>query len=84
MEIHIGCSGWFYSHWRGIFYPAREVGTALWFAYYANVFRTVELNAPFYRCMSAASRRALAKAGGMSWASRRFTVSTLPAVCSAS
>ncbi|HEX2860341.1 MAG TPA: DUF72 domain-containing protein [Lacunisphaera sp.] len=63
MEIHIGCSGWFYSHWRGIFYPAREVGTALWFAYYANVFRTVELNAPFYRCMSAASRRALAETG---------------------
>lgn len=49
MEIHIGCSGWFYSHWRGIFYPAGEVTTKNWFAYYANVFRTVELNAPFYR-----------------------------------
>ncbi|MEO6994548.1 MAG: DUF72 domain-containing protein [Lacunisphaera sp.] len=49
MEIHVGCSGWFYSHWRGIFYPAEEVTTKNWFAYYANVFRTVELNAPFYR-----------------------------------
>ena len=49
MEVHIGCSGWFYSHWRGIFYPAQEVTTKNWFAYYANVFRTVELNAPFYR-----------------------------------
>ena len=49
MEIHIGCSGWFYSHWRGIFYPSQEVTTKNWFAYYANVFRTVELNAPFYR-----------------------------------
>jgi len=49
MEIHIGCSGWFYSHWRGIFYPRQEVTTKNWFAYYANVFRTVELNAPFYR-----------------------------------
>jgi len=49
MNIHIGCSGWFYSHWRGIFYPAQEPTTRLWFAYYANVFRTVELNAPFYR-----------------------------------
>lgn len=48
MEVHVGCSGWFYSHWRGIFYPAHEIGTKLWFAYYANVFRTVELNAPFY------------------------------------
>ncbi len=49
MDIHVGCSGWFYSHWRGIFYPAGEVTTKNWFAYYANVFRTVELNAPFYR-----------------------------------
>jgi len=49
MEIHVGCSGWFYSHWRGIFYPRQEVTTKNWFAYYANVFGTVELNAPFYR-----------------------------------
>jgi uncharacterized protein YecE (DUF72 family) len=49
MKVHIGCSGWFHSHWRGIFYPAQEVTTKNWFAYYANVFRTVELNAPFYR-----------------------------------
>lgn len=48
MEIHVGCSGWFYSHWRGIFYPAQEVTTKNWFAYYSNIFRTVELNAPFY------------------------------------
>jgi len=45
----VGCSGWFYSHWRGIFYPRQEISTKNWFAYYANVFRTVELNAPFYR-----------------------------------
>lgn len=49
MEIHIGCSGWFYSHWRGVFYPRDEPTTKLWFGYYANVFKTVELNAPFYR-----------------------------------
>jgi len=49
MRIQVGCSGWFYSHWRGIFYPPHEVTTKNWFAYYANVFRTVELNAPFYR-----------------------------------
>jgi uncharacterized protein YecE (DUF72 family) len=49
MRIHVGCSGWFYSHWRGIFYPRQEVTTKNWFAYYANVFDTVELNAPFYR-----------------------------------
>lgn len=49
MDIHIGCSGWFYSHWRGIFYPPREPTTKAWFAYYSNVFETVELNASFYR-----------------------------------
>lgn len=49
MEIHVGCSGWFYSHWRGLFYPRDEPTTKLWFGYYANVFQTVELNAPFYR-----------------------------------
>lgn len=49
MRIQVGCSGWFYSHWRGVFYPPQEVTTKNWFAYYANVFQTVELNAPFYR-----------------------------------
>lgn len=49
MRLHVGCSGWFYSHWRGIFYPPQEPTTKNWFAYYANVFDTVELNAPFYR-----------------------------------
>lgn len=49
MQIHVGCSGWFYSHWRGLFYPIQEPTTKNWFGYYANVFGTVELNAPFYR-----------------------------------
>lgn len=49
MQIHVGCSGWFYSHWRGIFYPRQEPTTKNWFAYYAAAFDTVELNAPFYR-----------------------------------
>ena len=57
MRLHIGCSGWFYSHWRGIFYPRQEPTTKNWFGYYANVFDTVELNAPFYRWPSAATVR---------------------------
>ena len=48
MQIHIGCSGWFYWHWRGIFHP--DTGrTDNWFQHYASVFKTVELNAPFYK-----------------------------------
>jgi len=57
MRIHVGCSGWFYSHWRGIFYPRQEVTTKNWFAYYSNVFGTVELNAPFYRWPTARTVR---------------------------
>ena len=47
MEIHIGCSGWFYWGWRGKFYPL-SVPTDKWFTHYAKHFKTVELNAPFY------------------------------------
>ncbi len=44
---HVGCSGWFYWHWRGGFYPA-ALPTNDWFEHYAGRFKTVELNAPFY------------------------------------
>lgn len=46
-QYHIGCSGWFYWHWRGQFYP-ESCSTADWFSHYAEHFKTVELNAPFY------------------------------------
>jgi uncharacterized protein YecE (DUF72 family) len=46
-QFNVGCSGWFYWHWRDLFY---QPGTATnkWFQFYADRFRTVELNAPFY------------------------------------
>ncbi len=46
-KFNIGCSGWFYWHWRGDFYPV-DMPTKGWFDYYAGHFKTVELNAPFY------------------------------------
>jgi uncharacterized protein YecE (DUF72 family) len=46
-RINVGCSGWFYWHWRGSFYPA-EIPTNRWFEHYRRHFKTVELNAPFY------------------------------------
>ena len=46
-RINVGCSGWFYWHWRGAFYPA-EIPTNRWFEHYRRHFKTVELNAPFY------------------------------------
>lgn len=45
--INVGCSGWFYWHWRGAVYPD-DLPTKSWFHYYADAFPTVELNAPFY------------------------------------
>ncbi|PYR81199.1 MAG: DUF72 domain-containing protein [Acidobacteria bacterium] len=46
--MRIGCSGWQYKHWRGVFYPA-ELPTSRWFAHYALSFDTVEINNSFYR-----------------------------------
>ncbi len=45
--INIGCSGWYYWHWKGQFYP-ESIPSSRWFAHYASKFNTVELNAPFY------------------------------------
>ncbi len=45
--LNIGCSGWFYWHLKGTFYPT-QMPTREWFAHYAEHFSTVELNAPFY------------------------------------
>jgi uncharacterized protein YecE (DUF72 family) len=46
-RLNIGCSGWFYWHWKERFYPSR-MNTKEWFQHYADQFSTVELNAPFY------------------------------------
>ena len=46
-NYHVGCSGWFYWHWRGGFYP-ENLPTNKWFDHYIRRFKTVELNAPFY------------------------------------
>jgi uncharacterized protein YecE (DUF72 family) len=46
-QINVGCSGWFYWHWRDTFYPD-GLPTKDWFAHYSHRFKTVELNAPFY------------------------------------
>jgi uncharacterized protein YecE (DUF72 family) len=47
-KIHVGCSGWVYKHWRGIFYP-EGLPQKRWFERYAEEFDTVEINASFYR-----------------------------------
>lgn len=44
----IGCSGFHYKHWKGIFYP-EKLSQSKWFDYYNNRFKTLELNVTFYR-----------------------------------
>jgi uncharacterized protein YecE (DUF72 family) len=56
-RVRVGTSGYAYPHWRGPFYPA-DVPRRAWLAHYAERFRTVELNNPFYGLPSPATIRA--------------------------
>ncbi len=45
---HIGCSGYHYRPWRGLFYP-EKLPVRRWFEFYSQQFKTLELNVTFYR-----------------------------------
>jgi uncharacterized protein YecE (DUF72 family) len=47
-QFRIGCSGWNYKAWRGLFYPP-DLQPADWLGFYATRFNTVEANSTFYR-----------------------------------
>lgn len=47
-DLWIGMSGWSYAEWREHFYPP-GLPSKDWLAYFSSRFRTVELNATFYR-----------------------------------
>jgi len=47
-RVRVGCSGFMYDHWRGVFYPG-GLPKREWFRHYTGVFDTVELNVTFYR-----------------------------------
>ncbi len=44
----IGCSGFYYKNWKGVFYP-EKLPQRQWFDYYCQHFNTLELNVTFYR-----------------------------------
>jgi uncharacterized protein YecE (DUF72 family) len=48
IKFHIGCSGFYYKHWKGLFYPDK-LPQNKWFEYYCQHFNTLELNVTFYR-----------------------------------
>jgi uncharacterized protein YecE (DUF72 family) len=53
-RLRIGTSGWVYPHWRDVFYPP-GLAQSRWYAHYARVFDTVEINYAFYRLPSEAA-----------------------------
>jgi uncharacterized protein YecE (DUF72 family) len=66
-EFNVGCSGWYYWHWHELFYPA-DLARSEWFSHYADSFKTVELNAPFYSWPTVATVKTWIKQAGR----RRF------------
>jgi len=50
-QYYIGCSGWHYDHWRGLYYP-QGLPKSEWLQFYAKEFATVELNNSFYHLPS--------------------------------
>src|SRR5256885_708689 len=50
-QVRLGCSGWVYKHWKGVFYP-EDLPQKRWFEFYAGEFDTVEINNSFYRLPS--------------------------------
>ncbi|HTN19110.1 MAG TPA: DUF72 domain-containing protein [Pelobium sp.] len=48
LDLHIGCSGYYYPYWKNRFYPT-GLQPKDWLAYYNTIFNTVELNGTFYR-----------------------------------
>lgn len=37
VDLHVGCSGWSYRHWQGVFYPD-ALPHQKWFNYYTAYF----------------------------------------------
>ena len=54
MSVHVGTSGWSYSHWDHILYPPRTDPRER-LGHYVQRFDTVELNSSFYRWPSSAA-----------------------------
>jgi uncharacterized protein YecE (DUF72 family) len=46
--VHIGCSGYNYREWKGLFYP-EGLPQSKWLEFYCQQYNTVEINASFYK-----------------------------------
>ena len=62
-SAYVGCTGWFYWKWRGIYYPD-DLPTSEWFHHYAKRLDTVEINASFYSWPTLANVKAWQRQAG--------------------
>jgi hypothetical protein len=62
-SAYVGCSGWFYWKWRGMYYP-EDLPTSKWFDHYAKRLDTVEINASFYSWPTVAGVKAWRRQAG--------------------
>ncbi len=60
MEYYIGCSGYFYYHWKGKFYK-EDAKPSEFFEYYTKFFNSVEINSTFYNFPNKSSIKRLDK-----------------------
>jgi uncharacterized protein YecE (DUF72 family) len=44
----IGCSGFYYPEWKGVFFP-KDLPRSKWFEFYCTAFNSLEINGSFYR-----------------------------------
>jgi len=47
-QLYIGCSSYYNSRWKGVFYP-EDMPSKQWFEFYCRHFNTFEINATFYK-----------------------------------
>lgn len=47
-DLYIGCSSFYNSYWKIVFYP-ENIPSAKWFEYYCTHFNTYEINGTFYK-----------------------------------
>jgi uncharacterized protein YecE (DUF72 family) len=52
MRVRVGTSGYSYKEWKGSFYP-KDLPAARFLGFYAETFKTVEINNTFYRMPTA-------------------------------
>jgi uncharacterized protein YecE (DUF72 family) len=60
LDIRIGTSGYSFKDWRGVFYP-EDLPPREMLGYYAEHFKTVEVNSTYYRIPSVKTFQAMAR-----------------------